>query len=117
LSRKKEETEASSLSNCVRSAGSSVSVLEYCVEQEGAQKDDTDHEEYPEHPLCKDGETYLYEIFNIESHLTYTSRNKIEQYACCDDGSDLSGNVDAYRLHEQEVLGILFQAHLVNYAR
>ena len=54
-------------------------------------------------------------IHRIKLHTIYLPlTEEIENHTACDNGSDLTGNVNADRVHEQEVLGVFFKSHFVN---
>ena len=43
----------------------------------------------------------------------FKSTEEIQNYTACDNGSDLTGNVNACGLHEKEVLRIFLKSHFM----
>ena len=87
------------------------------VQQHGDENNHADYHEDSQHT-----EPHIRKIINkcpgVESHIRVPPlHEEVQDQAARDNGSDLTGYVDARRLHDQDVSGILLQGQLLNYAR
>ena len=58
---------------------------------------------------------YAKHIHEFKHHNSLPLHKEVEDKTARDNGCDLTGNVNAYGVHKQEVLRIFLKSHLMNY--
>ena len=82
------------------------------VQDDSRQGDDPESEEETDFPF-QDIDQVVYKIDRCKSHVILLHKEAHDQSAR-DDGSDLTGDVDTHRVHQQEVLIVFLKSHLVD---